>query len=466
MWEKMKTSALLVLILVSLQLTRMFWLQAGAQESLVFLSPATTTPSGDSTPASYLDLYAPLHIYVHAGSAHYQLRTPDRQYGEVWEEVKEALSGVAGANQGEEWEFVQSGLTSWQQAASNAFELRYTGQVELNYWWLAADKSTFYRFGDEPLFFDRILIPKQGNVIYFRNLQTNQFWRWRWSEKDNVELLRDITQLSYSSSQRLRAVQVPEGVAIAPQAGLYVSQRLTALPEIMAAPPYRTADKSGIVRQFFSITPRMPRTETLPNGEVVESFITANQQVLSLSNKGWLRYTETVAQSGQGSSTITQQFEQAFSFIGLHGGWPESILADGIKRIGAAGYEFSFVQTYQGYPLIDLNPSTLAVQVAPDGVKSFFSKTYRILKSGYFPFEIRPAEDVLQAIGPELGNRKVSDIYLGYYQMDFIAMNAEQPFDTDPMYLFPVWVIDLDNGQHLLVHAFNLMNDPGVIRSE
>lgn len=460
MWEKVKTGALLLLILVSFQLTRMFWMQTGAQTSLTVVSPEVILPPGETELKSYLDLYRPLHIYVHAGSNHYQLRTPDSQYKAVWEKVKEALSKVAGTP----GDPIASSSAAWQQAAASSLELRYTGQVELNYWWLAANKSSFHRFKTEPFFFDRVLIPLHDSAIYFRNLQTNQVWRWNWNTEDNAVTLADLNDLSYSSSQRLRSVQAPDGVPVLSHAGLYVLRRLTSLPELMVAPPYRTADKSGIVRRFFSITPRMPKTEVFPDGEVIESFITANQQVLKISNTGRLEYTETISQSGAELVTLTQKFEQAFSFIGLHGGWPKTVLADGISQAGSSGYEFRFMQLYQGYPLVDLNPATLAVQVDSGGVKSYTSKIYQVLQSGYFPYELRSAEDALQTAGPELGGHSVTDIYLGYYQLDFVALDSASPFDTDPMYIFPVWVIELNNGQHLLVHAFSLSNDPGVIR--
>lgn len=463
MWERVKTGILLVLILISFQLTRMFWMRVGAQVSLVVSPAGPTLPAGDTTPASYLDLYAPLYIYVHKGANHYQLRTPDQQYSEAWQAIKDALTKIEGSDPNQAQQFAAVGLSEWQQALSNSLELRYSGQVELNYWWLASGKSSIWRFSEQPLFFDRVAIPLQDNSIFFRNLETEQVWRWQWSADQNLSLLPGVDQLAFGAAQRVRALQVPEGITVVPAAGLYTYQEPIALPEILVAPPFRTADKSRIVRQFFSITPRMPRTDTLETGEVIESFITAKQQVLSLSNTGRLEYKET--ESTGGSSTITEQFEQAFNFIDTHGGWPRSVLADGIKKVGtdANGFEFSFVQLHQGYPLIDLNPSTLAVQVAPDGVRSYLRKIYRIVQPGYFPYEVRTPEQALQSLDGELGSRRVTDIYLGYYQRDFAPLNSEKPFDAEPTYLFPVWVIKLNTGEHLLLHAFNLMNDPGVI---
>ncbi len=466
MWERVKTSLLLVLIVVSFQLTRMFWMQVGTQVSLV-VSPGVVGPSlpiGETTPASYMDLYAPLHIYVHQGTKHYQLRTPDRHYAAVWSALKSALTQLDGSDSSQAGQFASVGLTEWQKALSNSLEMRYSGPIELNYWWLASGKSSIWRFSEQPLFFDRIVIPLQDNCVFFRNLETDQVWRWQWSTEPNAALLPGTDQLSFDDAQRLEVLQVPEGIAAASYSELYTYRAPIFLPEILVAPPFRTADKPGIIRQFFSITPRVPRTNTLESGEVVESLITAKQQVLSLSNTGRLEYTET--ESGGGSSTITEQFELAFNFIDAHGGWPRAVLADGIKQVGteSLGYEFSFTQLHQGYPLIDLNPSTLKVQVAPDGVKSYLRKIYRIVQPGYFPYEIRSSEQALQAVSEELGSRQVTDIYLGYYQRDFVPMNSEKPFDSDPTYLFPVWVIRLNTREHLLVHAFNLMNDPGVIQ--
>lgn len=465
MREKVKTAALLILILVSFQLTSMFWMRSRAPLSSA-LSQIPASPTSEIPQGSYLDLYAPLFIYVHDGGSHFQLRVPDSEYQQVWQKLKGAITGGMVPTGDQSVELLPANADAWQQAISNSLEFRFSGQVELNYWWLAASKSTFQKFPSEPLFFDRMLVPLNDSSVYFCNLQTGNVWRWQWSSQLNAALFPGVANLPFSNSQRLREVQAPNGVAVAPLASLFVERRLTTLPEVLATLPYSEADRTGIVKQFLGITPRMPKTDVSADGEVVESYITAKQQVLRLHNTGLIEFTETVKQPAAAWASVTEQFEQAFNFIGTHGGWPETVISAGIKQVGMSGYQFDFMQLYEGYPLVDLTPANISVRVTPEGIKSYIRKVYHVEQNGYFRYEVRSAEDALTIAGSKLAGRKVTDIYLGYYQRNDVAFDSEQPFNSEPMYLFPVWVVELNDGQQLLVHAFKLMNDPGVIVAE
>ena len=469
MREKVKTVTLLVLILVSFQLTSMFWMRVLAPMPLV-VSPTPSLSTTELPQGSYLDLYAPLFIYVHDGGSHIQLRVSDSEYQQVWQKLKGVITGAMVPTGSQTVELLSTDTDVWQQATSNSLEFRFSGQVELNYWWLTASKSTFQKFSSEPLFFDRILVPLNDSSVYFRNLQTGTVWRWQWSSQPNAALFPRVSDLPFSNSQRLREVRTPNGVAIAPAANLFVERSLTTLPEVLATLPYSEKGRAGIIKQFFGITPRMPKTNTNAHGEVVESYITAKQQVLRLYNTGLIEFNQTVKQPAAVWASVTEQFEQAFNFISTHGGWPKTVISAGIKQVGIgadqSGYQFDFMQLYDGYPLVDLIPATISVQVMPDGIRSYTRKVYTVQQNGYFRYELRSAEDALTVARSRLNGRQVTDIYLGYYQRGDIAYDPDQPFNSEPMYLFPVWVIELNNGQQLLVHAFKLLNDPGVITPE
>lgn len=470
MWEKAKSGLLVVLILLSFQLTGMLWSQVRAPSTLVVSNGGTTVtevPQG-----SYLDLYAPLFIYAHDGSTHYQLSVTDSQYQDVWRKLQAVATKIVAPASAETVSLSSVGLDAWQRATRNGLEFRFAGQVELNFWWLAASKATLHNFPVSPLFFDRIVIPLDGDAIFFRNLQTNQVWQWQWrTERDAAlvpanTLFAAIKDLGLTSEQRVRQVAVPDGVAVSPADALWVERRLSTLPEVLATVGFGEADRASIVKQFFSITPRVTKVENTAEGVAIESYITAKQQVLRLYNSGLIEFSDPVKQSGTNWTGITEQFEQALSFIGAHGGWPSSIISAGIRQVGSnkePSYQFNFVHMYGGYPLVNVLPSTLSVQMTPQGVSSFVRKTYRVLQNGYFRYDVRTPEDALGVAAAGLNGRSITDIYLGYFQRQDITYDPEQPFVCPPMYLYPVWVVELDDGQHLLVHAFQLQNDPGVI---
>ncbi|HBK85002.1 MAG TPA: hypothetical protein DDZ53_03115, partial [Firmicutes bacterium] len=74
-----------------------------------------------------------------------------------------------------------------------------------------------------------------------------------------------------------REVRLAKEIALVPGSQLYVPAVHTTLPEILAATPITNANKADIVKRFFSITPRMHKTEAQGGGVVAESYITARQ---------------------------------------------------------------------------------------------------------------------------------------------------------------------------------------------
>lgn len=254
--------------------------------------------------------------------------------------------------------------------------------------------------------------------------------------------------------------QIPGGQIFAPITTI-------TLPEVLASLPITRANKADIVKRFFSIVPRVHKTEALGGGVVAESYITARQQVLTLQNTGLLSYREKppgLPPDGAGESTI-EQFEQAFNFILAKGGWPKGTVSAGMQATKVddqSGYQFEFVQLYNDLPVLDFTP-TFAVQVVPGGVYGFQRLTYNIIQPGYFQFEVRSVESALIRAAAAINSRAVSDVYLAYYQRPS-HLDENTPFQAEPMYLYPVWTIELSSGERLFVHAYKLLNDPGVIR--
>ena len=472
MRERLKTLVLVVLIALSLQLTSLYFLRVHAPTPLMVSPGFLPEVDDEEIPASYIDLFAPHYILAHNRNRHYFLEMQSSQYSQLWEALKDAVDQVKLSDQANDIELSLVSANEWLNMAAVSYEFRYAGPIQLHYWWLTASKATLQKFSED-VCFNRMLIPLGENSLYLANTRTEQIWKWQWSQQANTQFFPNLSQLSPSTAQAARAVRLPEEVALAAGSQLYTLDSAIALPEILATLPINENNKANIVQHFFNIVPRVRKTENLGNGRVVESYITARQQVLALHNSGLLQYTATPeppptptpGTPGTPGGTTVEQFEQAFNFVLASGGWPKAAISEGISTISGStdkpGHSFRFVQTYNGIPVIDREP-TLVVAVEPGGIRSYQRKTYNIIQTGFFRYEVRSAEEALARALPVLQGEKVSDVFLAYYQRAPL-LSAERPFYSDPLYLYPVWVIELKNGERILVHAYRLLNDPGLI---
>ncbi len=470
MLERCKTLLLLVLIAICIRFTGLYFARVHASTPL-FIAAGEAPPPAELPeqviPESYIDLFSPHYILVHNRGQHYRLSANENEYARLWEALKGAIDTVKNWNESTTPELQAVPLNEWQHQIAYSYEYRFAGPAQLHYWWLTASKATMQKF-PEGIYFNRLLIPLNSNSFYLQNTYTGERWKWQWSTEANRALFPTPDGLDLSETQRVREVKLASGLNGVPGSQIYAPANTIELPEVLATPPITDSNKDAIVKRFFSILPRMHKTETPGGGRVVETYITARQQVLTLHNSGLLTYSEIPAQLAPDapSGTTVEQFEQVFNFVlGRGGGWPKGTIAAGMEPIAAddrTGYRFDFMQLYNGLPVLDFEP-TLTIEVVPGGVRNYQRLCYNIIQPGYFQFEVRSIESALDRAQTALAGRRISDIYLAYYQRPAFLTEAA-PFHSEPMYLYPVWAIELENGERLYVHAYKLLNDPGLIQ--
>lgn len=467
MLERFKTVLMLVLIAVGVRFTSMYFARVHASAPLLIApGPAFVETPQQEIPASYIDLFKPHYILAHNGNLHYRISANENQYAELWETMKQVIGEVKNSGRAANPELQTVPLNEWERQLNRSYEYRFAGTAQLHYWWLTASKATLQKF-PEDIYFNRLLLPLDGASIYLQNTYTGERWRWQWSEESNANLFPKISRLDLKDSQQVLEVSLGAEYDLVADTKLYAPAGTVTLPEILAALPITNDNKAEIVRRFFGIVPRVTRTELQGGGLVRESYITAKQQVLTIENSGLLQYSEKpadLATDALGGTTI-EQFEQAFNFVLARGGWPKGAINAGMQPISVGertGYRFSFLHLYNGLPVID-GKHNLAIEVVPSGVRDYRRLCYNIIQPGYFQFEVRGIEGALERAQDELAGRSINDVYLAYYQRPYYLPEAS-PFQSEPMYLYPVWTIELENGERLFVHAYKLLNDPGLIK--
>lgn len=470
MIERFKSIVLLALIAVCVRLTGLYFARVHASTPL-FIAPGESPPFAEGPqqeiPSSYIDLFSPHYILVHNREEHYQVRSNDTQYAQLWETLKEAIGQVKSSGESTNPELQVVPLNEWQRQLQYSLEYRFAGPSQFYYWWLTASKATLQKFPDN-VYFNRLLIPLESDSVYLQNTFTGQRWKWRWADTKNGDLFPAPSGLGLSETQRAREAKLASDYKLVPGSQVYAPTSTITLPEVLAALPINESNKANIVKRFFSIVPRVHKTEMPGGGLVKETYITARQQVLTLHNSGLLEYSEKPATPSTDSSghTTVELFEQVFNFVlGRGGGWPKGTIAAGMEpfEVGeSTGYRFRFLQLYNGIPVVDVDP-TLAIEVVPGGVRNYQRLCYTLLQPGYFQFEVRSLENAVARAKDELAGRSISDVYLAYYQRPYY-LTETAPFQSEPMYIYPVWVIELEDGHQIYVHAYKLLNDPGLIK--
>jgi regulatory protein YycH of two-component signal transduction system YycFG len=463
--ERIKSVVLLALIAVCVQLTGLFWTRTGTTVPLRIV-PVNPTPITDpQAPTSYIDLFAPREIFLHSQPDHYRFLAADPQYQELWQAMQQAVGAARGAERNTSISLKPRTSLDWEKAARESVEFRFSGPVKLSYWWLVASRLSLQKFPDD-VYFDRILLPLTEPDLYLMNSRTEQFWSWQWSEQANAATLPGAARVELPLSRRMVEIDLPDGLPVAPGVTLYAQAVLPKMPEIFATLPVNDDNKQAVINQFFSIVPRMQKEEKVEYQEVVETYITARQQVLRLSSSGSIEYTAPPESETQ-LPTAVEQFERAFNFVLAHGGWAKNIITAGMQPLadaatpGASGHSFEFIQHYNGIPVLDTGPM-LRIDVSPQGISRYQRKLYQVEHRGFFEYEVRSAREALQIAQPVL-TKPVVDVYLAYYQRP-AAYNPAQPFFPQSMYLYPVWVVEQADGQRWFTHAFKLLNDPGLIQ--
>lgn len=468
MLERLKTVLLLVLIAVGVRFTSLYFARVHASAPLLIApGPAFVETPEQEIPASYIDLFKPHYILAHKGYEHYRISANDNQYAELWEAMKQVVGEVKNSGQAADPQLQTVSLNEWQKQLNHSYEYRFAGTAQLHYWWLTTSKATLQKF-PEDIYFNRLLLPLDESCIYLQNTYTGERWKWQWAEARNASLFPPFSRLDLKDSQRVLEVDPGPEYNLVSGTKIYTPATTVTLPEILAGLPITNDNKADIVRRFFGIVPRVNRTESLGNGQVKESYITARQQVLDLYNSGLLQYSERpadLAPDAAGATTI-EQFEQAFNFVLARGGWPKGAINAGMQPLRASGertgYRFSFLHLYNGLPVID-GQQNLVIEVVPGGVREYQRLCYNIIQPGYFQFEVRSLAGALARAQSELTGRSINDVYLAYYQRPYY-LTESSPFQSEPMYLYPVWTIELEDGERLFVHAYKLLNDPGLIK--
>lgn len=461
MLKRLQTPVLALLVIICIYFTSLYFERVHALEPLLVAPGLLAGEVGGGeeaiSPESYIDFFAPHYILAHQEGRHYRAQPGQEQYELLWQALKAAVAEIEQTS-APSLNLRETDAAEWLEAQQEAYEYRFAGPQALHYWWSLAQPHSRLKFYGS-IYFHRLLVAGQGEYIYLQNTADGRVWKWPGQAGSAASPFPSLGHLVFQRDQEVRQVVLPAGLS-GVSGSLFAAADSFTLPEVLATLPVTEANKADIVKKFFNIVPRVQKTETPGGGHVIENYITARQEVLVLHNSGLLEYSEIPKPPGGSAPAPAGQFGQAYDFVKARGGWPQQVISAGMEARGE-NYRFDFKQLHGGLPVVDFVP-TLAVEMAPGGIQNYQRRLYNLSKPGYFQFEVRAPEDALAQVVPVADGRAVADVYLAYYQRPHF-LSEEKAFSSEPMYLYPVWVVEFADGAAYYLHAYMLANDPGII---
>ncbi|NLZ39570.1 MAG: hypothetical protein GX893_08205 [Firmicutes bacterium] len=164
------------------------------------------------------------------------------------------------------------------------------------------------------------------------------------------------------------------------------------------------------------------------------------QSTLEVTENGEVTFITGLPGSGEESSrTVAERFLRE---LGL---WQSDFKLDLAVPRGEKGYNYRFVQTYQGFPLffssieVYVNDGAVqSVQIEQAEAENFTDKEVTVISA-------QKALEVFVKEAASFANKRIIDISLGYYSQHYDANRWESA---------PVWRIATADGQTVYINAF------------
>jgi len=451
MREKLKSLALLCLIISSIYMTGQLWLTTYA--------PVQQANKGSEVvPPDPLSMLAPVAATIHPGSGigTLQFAAGTQGFSTAWEAFRDLVKGA----------HLVSLRTSSEAELKKAFagdsvELKLAGRTQLRLWLEAIGSQPNYLPTEHS--FDRVLISSQSPNIYFWDSVLGTYASWdNIAPKERPDLVKEqavkvVEGLKNATSGYAMRLLDPPYRALAAQ-WVYIPRNPGSWPQLWARSDKNRSQQ--LVAGFFddwSLVRRIP----IRDGKV---HYTDGSRGVYLEASGAIEYYESLwlppRQGLDINSVASSVLSEGLSFVAKHGGWPTDArltLMETQVRQGIPMWNFEFVPyttidvgTVKKYVPVVSYRTQISVGVtdrAASPALEYERYVYIPLSTGASPLPILPAETALMVAEREnmlIPGVLVTDMYIAYFQ---------RQIDQTEELLYPVWVIE--QGSHKsFVHGF------------
>ncbi len=457
MREKIKTSILSILVIISIILTTQIWFNVSIEG--IFIMPKKSQTPSDVFITEYdkINLLKPNRIVVNLGETgmHTILfnkveGNTDNAFGDasVYERILDETESVLKKYMNRDAvETIEKHTMKKLDTLRNERNIELIFENHLDSEIVSSILDIPQEMFQDIKLIDSVIISSVDNKLYINDIENNSIYEYEFKKFETA--FPRIINLTEN-------LQNPYGVFLneaypelySPKVVIPISMNSYKMPILSAKKETDTQDTAGsiehIVSKFFDFN--TVRSITDKNGTTI--YTDGQGKSVRIEKSGVIEYIkyDTEVNAGRIISK-SQAVKIGTDFINQHLGFPEGTYIASIqesfqngKHIGYnIGFKYSFLKT----PIIlnsDMENNPIEIKIVGDEVKSY-KRFVRILESTQDLKEIKSPTEVLNTlfrnINTQIGIEKttVQNIYLGYYEFED---------DENKLMMMPVWIVEVE----------------------
>jgi regulatory protein YycH of two-component signal transduction system YycFG len=387
MIEKIKTSVLFGLVILSLLLTSKLWSDIPTNRKIT--GADSTVPVFYDYKMEAEDILKPPYIWINLdNNIHTKVYANTNEYDNVWSNVKEIVTDWAN---GQNMQFTRISKDDWIQTQAEILSIKYTSPIRLS----KEVIKELFPSADIPKELinseEVVIVPGTQTAILFRN--ENEYFRaLTGTEKGNV--LREKI-ISTARNQVNQYIQLPSNIAGIPVDSIIFVPVITPLLEEFLVQVIDVKPED-LARTFFADI-SLARKINERNGAIV--FIDG-QRGLRIFPNGAVEFNRAVLGTPD-KRNGDNHIEIMTSFVNNHGGWVENLSIHRVDRFSA--YDQNTYLIKYGINGIQIRgiQKLLEITIEENQIRDFY-RLYHGIKGKGEKYPIISATEALDILVPIL----------------------------------------------------------------
>ncbi len=440
--EKLKTTILIFLVLISIVLTTRIWLDITTPGIFImFENKRNAADEKEIISFNNMSLIKPGKMIVNNNGKH-SLIFNDYETGPIFnrlmEEVLDSLILLAAEEGTVSYDILSMDSIGKIRSGSNVeiiFPFSYDIQTISSLLKISPEK---YSDIDK---IDTIIMSFDSNLLYIIDKEENSIYKMNNKKfhsdlKFLSDMLNKLSTYSYVFLNEVDPIKYGEDVLIP------VCNSPYKLPKLLAKSEVEDNNSKNIAADFFDVDLNSLRSIVEPNGTII--YTDGTEKGMKIDNKGLIEYVSYSNSEKQNklNLSIDEQINVGTNFINTYLGFPKDTYISSIESAEDNACTIRYNYTYEGLPIINEHlefKSPMEIEIVDGRVKKF-KRLIRHIKETEEIKNIKNPLDIIDVLYKRLSEKNIEidhvlikDIYLAY-------MEFEQSND---IFMLPVWVIHL-----------------------
>jgi len=439
--EKLKTTILILLVLVSIVLTTRIWLDISIEG--IFIMPKDNVIKEEKKDVEFdsLAFIKPEKMIINNNGKHTLLFNDSEKgalYNRILEEGMAFLGNLFSSKESMSYDILPiENLNKIRQGSNVEIILPFSFDVDILASILGFDKTDWIDIKGV----DSIIMSFDSNLHYILDKKEGSLYEFNPIDlKSNMKFLLDMINkfetYSYVFLNELDSEKFSDDVFIPAYSSSFKLPRVSVTSEI------QDKDLKDIAASFLNIEAGSLRSIVEPNGTVIYSD--GSEKGMKINKDGLIEYVSYTSGIILKKSilSINDLVDIATGFIEDHLGFPYDTYISSIEKTDNDGCIIKYNYRYEGLPIINDNlglKDLVEIEIAEGKVKKYKRLIRHIKETGELK-DIKNPLSIIDILYKRLHDKnmnldeiKIMDAYLAYME-----------FDTEKdIFMLPVWVLDV-----------------------